>query len=239
MSPEGVGFIAVANDTFITSVNPPFDWTIRTEIQTSLLGYQVRDLMFVDSLHGWMSGDMAFTRDGGRTWTETRETPGVCSTICFVDTTCGWVADGLDVRMTRNGGRSWERQLPIQRIFALEIVDGDKVYAMGHTFWIANVRSLCDSTASSVRDVDVNRIEAYSFVTGNTLTIDLMGSEIADQVSVQVSDLQGRSIASWAAQDIPSTNQLILDFPQVECGIYLVSVYIGTNVTGSMITYCN
>jgi photosystem II stability/assembly factor-like uncharacterized protein len=207
MSPDGVGLVTIDSDTLIASVSPPFDWTIRSEIQTSLPGFDVRDLMFVDSVNGWMSGDMAYTRDGGRTWTETRASPGVCSTICFVDTTCGWVADGLNVRMTRNGGRSWEYQLPIQRTFALEIVDGDKIYAMGTTFWVANISSLCDSTASSVRDVKETSITARALISDNTLTVDLAGFESLEPITIHVSDILGRSVAGWDAQNVLHTDR--------------------------------
>jgi hypothetical protein len=239
MSPDGVGFVAVDSDTLIASVNPPFDWAIRSENPTSLPGFEVRDLMFVDSVNGWMSGDMAYTRDGGRTWKETRASPGVCSTICFVDTTCGWVADGLDVHMTRNGGRSWERQLPIQRILALEIVDGDKIYAMGTTFWVANISSLCDSTASSVRDVKETSISAQAFITDNTLTVDLVGFEALEPITIHVSDILGRSVAGWDVQNVLHTDQLVLDFPRVECGVYLISIQSGSMTAGNLVTYCN
>ncbi len=239
MSPDGVGLVAVDSDTLIASVNPPFGWTIRSEIQTSIPSFEVRDLLFIDSVYGWMSGAMAYTRDGGRTWMETKASPGVCSTICFVDTTCGWTADGLNVRMTRNGGRSWEYQLPIQRTFALEIVDGDKIYAMGSTFWVANISSLCDSTASSVRDVKETSITARALISDNTLTVDLAGFESLEPITIHVSDILGRSVTRWEVQNVPHMNQLVLDFPHIECGVYLISIQSDGMAAGNLVTYCN
>lgn len=74
---------------------------------------RVYDMVFIDSLHGWVSGMPAILRtdDGGFNWTVQWAGGGWLWGITFVDTLHGWaVGDNSTILHTDNGGRSWQQQ---------------------------------------------------------------------------------------------------------------------------------
>jgi photosystem II stability/assembly factor-like uncharacterized protein len=70
----------------------------------------LRDVTFVDEVHGWAAGrDVVFrTQDGGIHWTPQRTgVSGSCSGVSFVDVRRGWVCGtaGVLLRTTTGGVR--------------------------------------------------------------------------------------------------------------------------------------
>ncbi len=77
---------------------------------------------FVDSLLGWVVGDMVIlkTTDGGSTWVEkdtafTRVWGLPLHSVCFANKDTGWVVGGIAgesvIASTRDGGLTWSHQL--------------------------------------------------------------------------------------------------------------------------------
>jgi photosystem II stability/assembly factor-like uncharacterized protein len=100
---------------------------------------------FVDTLHGWASGDtrppvgtaiIVATTDGGATWVPQTSSLDFVYGISFVDPLRGW-AVGSDERIsvTTNGGATWTTQFSgthfATELFAVHFVDAQTGWAVG------------------------------------------------------------------------------------------------------------
>ena len=78
-------------------------------------------IYFLDARHGWMNlgllsssnfrwGILLATQDGGRTWAQVPEGPGVSGQVRFVTAKDGWLFGGPTGKLyaTHDGGRSWQ-----------------------------------------------------------------------------------------------------------------------------------
>lgn len=91
----------------------------------------LRDITFVDRLHGWAVGQnsgskgaclVLSTRNGGRTWSMQRlSAPSYYAgqQVVFVDDLHGWIACGPVVYATTDGGRHWHAERPGSIVSAL------------------------------------------------------------------------------------------------------------------------
>ncbi len=84
------------------------------------------NLSFVDNTHGWLllgemsssawsRGALFVTADGGKTWSALPNPP-IGGTIQFLSTSTGWVVGGAlgdELYRTQDGGRTWERKIPL------------------------------------------------------------------------------------------------------------------------------
>jgi photosystem II stability/assembly factor-like uncharacterized protein len=148
-------------------VDAPTAWAVQRdsgarvvkEGSAVLLSESIATLFFVDSKVGWAAGEaptgnglefrglLLGTVDGGRTWTELKDSEGqsipfVITDLWFTDQRAGWAAGGdiekgeEDVILhTTDGGRSWQRQttgVP-QYHRAVQFVDDRRGYLVGMT----------------------------------------------------------------------------------------------------------
>lgn len=73
------------------------------------------DIEFVDPMHGWGLGPspnvLLFTKDGGKTWSDTTQKVPTVSIIGFdfINATTGWVLAIDGVYKTTNGGATWSQ----------------------------------------------------------------------------------------------------------------------------------
>jgi photosystem II stability/assembly factor-like uncharacterized protein len=97
---------------------------------------------FVDALHGWIAvldaGVVLRTSDGGETWSPVYvPTPGLVSSVCFVDEEVGWVTTwDAEVFKTEDGGTTWaeqyaDRDTPYSSLNSVSCVDRDKGWVVG------------------------------------------------------------------------------------------------------------
>ncbi|ROL58803.1 PKD domain-containing protein, partial [Bacteroidetes/Chlorobi group bacterium ChocPot_Mid] len=97
------------------------------------------DVCFVDSLNGWVVGDLGLvlrTTDGGKNWVEQDVNVGswlLC--VSFIDKLTGWVAGDIGrIRKTTNAGGSWSNQDPdfyLESINSIHFVDKNNGWAVG------------------------------------------------------------------------------------------------------------
>lgn len=98
----------------------------------------IQDLSFTNMRNGWMVADglLYHTRDAGRSWQRVKpiDREGALKTVCFINSSVGWVAgkSGVVIR-TMNGGVTWRKvdsdaEFTIERI---RFVSRDKGWAMG------------------------------------------------------------------------------------------------------------
>lgn len=89
-----------------------------TTFQTGLSGFSVQDsvldVFFVDDMHGWFVGRFGLayrTVDGGQTWFEMPNLPGVLRDVRFADENNGWIsANHGGIYHTTDGGVTWTEQ---------------------------------------------------------------------------------------------------------------------------------
>ena len=101
----------------------------------------LRDIAFVDRLHGWAVGQnggskgacvVLTTGDGGRTWGMQRLSApygGAGRQVVFSDRLHGWIACGPIVYATVDGGRHWRAQRPGSLVDAIAFADSDHGWA--------------------------------------------------------------------------------------------------------------
>ena len=96
------------------------DWA-HWRMQVSGAAGDLRDICFVDALHGWAvggAGTIVATGDGGRTW-QAQKIPGGYNElwgVSFVDPRHGWAVGGVEghppgtILSTNDGGQTWRIQ---------------------------------------------------------------------------------------------------------------------------------
>ena len=91
-------------------------WETQVPPSNGPVGYS--SISFTDATRGWSVGGVSWvghhfirhTTDGGKSWSEQRSGSGLLRSVCFVDSSTGWVVgDGIILRTT-NGGTTWETQ---------------------------------------------------------------------------------------------------------------------------------
>ena len=102
----------------------------------------LRDITFVDRLHGWAVGQsngasgaciVLTTRNGGRTWSKQRLSCPVGwggLQVRFVGRLHGWVVCGSVIWATVDGGRHWRLQRPGGEVLAVAFVDRSHGWAI-------------------------------------------------------------------------------------------------------------
>jgi len=103
------------------------------------LNFDVREIFFLNDLHGWLVGysnsrECYHTSDGGVTW-ETQYLGGgntTFETIKFIDELHGWAA-GVNIVHTEDGGVSWQSiTKPVNGIIRhLDMVSPEEIYFVG------------------------------------------------------------------------------------------------------------
>lgn len=76
----------------------------------------VKDLFFIDPLHGWASADFGYvlrTENGGKNWDEYKSGSLGASKLFFINKNIGWAGSGNwskgYIHKTTDGGKTWER----------------------------------------------------------------------------------------------------------------------------------
>ena len=236
MSPDGVGFLTTWRSAIYSTRDSGYTWSFRSDYQTNR-GVNYYD--FVDSLNGRSTSGM-YTSDGGRTWKSTRDgAPSGCSSICYVDTLCGWISDYFFVYMTRDAGRSWEPQLQREYAFTFNIVDDKYIYSLGSwCFWKADYRSLCDSITSSLNDAPVPPNNLTVVVLGTTLTLAGDVPYDAGPVELMITDLVGRTMLKRDVQRDAEQQSISVDVADVPCGTYIVALSTARSASSQLIMIC-
>lgn len=241
MTPDGTGFLSTRADTLFASRDDGRTWEIRSLLKETLGWFDFFDLSFSDSLHGWASGGIiASTRDGGRTWQFPKKQPAVCSSLCFVDTLCGWVADGSALEMTIDGGRTWTQQLLGDLPFPLQIVDDKYIMTIGDdSLWSADYRSLCDSTTSHVTSTNESRPNRICMSTDRSIEIDLRQFQLSGTVSIVICDAIGRTLWRRSIAGNERDTPIRVDLSSHGTGVYIVAIADGVSSTGETVLLCH
>jgi photosystem II stability/assembly factor-like uncharacterized protein len=130
---------SVAPSTILRTTDGGLTWKLQ---DTTKRQVTLRDIAFVDRLHGWavgMSSDtrgaciVLTTRNGGRTWSrQNLSCPGVWAgaQVRFADRLHGWVVCGPVIWATVDGGRHWRIQRPGGEVGAVAFVSPSHGWAI-------------------------------------------------------------------------------------------------------------
>jgi photosystem II stability/assembly factor-like uncharacterized protein len=100
---EKRGFIGSDSGRILITNDGGNNWEI---YQTNNKGSIYGKAFFLDSLNGWLEGDLQ-TTDGGNTWFTTGQS---LYSICFVDSINGWAFSFSGIIHTKDGGKTWTQQ---------------------------------------------------------------------------------------------------------------------------------
>lgn len=87
---------------------------------------------FLDAQTGYLFArpEVYVTRDGGLTWEETGQVPGIPYDASFVSMDQGWVTTHEGLYATEDGGRTWKRRYrPEESLTQIEFVDAARGFA--------------------------------------------------------------------------------------------------------------
>ncbi|MBN2089408.1 hypothetical protein JW964_07335 [candidate division KSB1 bacterium] len=113
--------------TLLYTENGGVDWHLAVNATCNNLNA----VCFVDNDCGWALGTAPFiyTEDGGITWISSDSLPG--NDIVFTDRQHGWLVHaGKGIYYTDDGGKVWQRQSSVRRLYRLSFVDSFHSWAM-------------------------------------------------------------------------------------------------------------
>ncbi|MEN8142238.1 MAG: YCF48-related protein [Thermodesulfobacteriota bacterium] len=136
------GFLVTRGKAIYSTNDGGTTWNPRTPIGPPVNIGNALDAFWLDTLHGWVAGDgsqeLAYTTDGGASWTGVPVLGGGVdfTAIHFTDTLNGWaVLDNGAVMYTTDGGVSWNDPVPPYNagdaLWDIFITPDGKVYAVG------------------------------------------------------------------------------------------------------------
>ena len=113
-------------------------WDLLYEVS----GFELKDIVFVDQLEGWVSGGAAqpfegvilHSNDGGASWeTQYSGTANRGLSICFTDNNNGWVVGSASTILhTSDGGDTWEsQQVPGNYFYDIYFINSDTGWVVG------------------------------------------------------------------------------------------------------------
>ncbi len=129
----------------------------------------VRDLTFVDRLHGWgvgTGGLIVVTNDGGSSWfRQSAPTPGDLSAVEFADTLHGWAVGEDGIITTADGGSNWQSQtVPATGLTALSFTDAAHGWAAGGDNVVFTTDGGATWKASAFAPAGTTDLSSVSFV---------------------------------------------------------------------------
>lgn len=210
------GWVAGADGMIYSTKDGGREWSVQQLIPS----YQITDIVFRDSLHGWIYGFIQpfgpqlimKTEDGGMSWDTSFVDPRAhYSKLFFIDTLHGWATSNHGViYYTTDGGGQWDSTFVYEQFFM-----GDLYFHDETTGW------LCGDSGRIYRSIDggLHWSESTSGLTSRyladiTFADPLHGIAAGDNVALHTYD----GGQSWFKLNLGGKSAYAISYPHPDAG---------------------